>query len=150
QYGSLSASTVDGAPRSVSPQATKKALISAIRLNPRLADFEADTKFDGVDEPLSQAPALRHVLPTLMQEKGPWLEKYVKVYRRHAKLYEKDVTKGIKEMLRDLKSMEKKATKRQDTNTIVERGATLIMSALLALVASSFLLDCLALAKPIF
>jgi hypothetical protein len=82
--------------------AAEDAMIEAIRLNPRLACFELETKFDGVDEPLSKAPALRQVLPKLSKKYGTWLNERAASYRRNERIYQKDVTKGIKVMLKEV------------------------------------------------
>jgi hypothetical protein len=141
-HGELSAPALSGIAPSVPPRAGIDSLIRAIELNPRLADFDAETKFDGVDDPLSRAPALRHILPAIRRERGEWLDERAKVYWRHANLYKKDVAKGIKAMLKDLKSVEK--------STALKRGVAVIAVAVFALATSSFLLDCLVAAKPIF
>jgi len=125
-------------------KAAVESLIRAIELNPRLADFELETTFDGVDEPLSKAPALRNVLPVIKRTHKSWLDERVAVYRRHAKLYEQDITKGVKAMLKDLKSAE--AAKAN----ALQRSLAAITLAIITLATSSFVLDAIATAKPIF
>jgi len=125
-------------------KAAVESLIRAIELNPRLADFELETTFDGVDEPLSKAPALRNVLPVIKRTHKSWLDERVAAYRRHAKLYEQDITKGVKAMLKDLKSAE--AAKAN----ALQRSLAAITLAIITLAASSFVLDAIATAKPIF
>jgi hypothetical protein len=117
------------------------ALLRAIALNPRLADFDAETKFDGVDEPLSKAPALRQILPMLRDEQDEFLAECREVYRRNAELYRKDSAKGIKVMLKDLQNMKTPA---------LQYAIAVVGGAIIALTTSSFVLDCVLLAKPIF
>jgi hypothetical protein len=133
--GELSAPN-SGIQNSESIKSAVKALYDAIALNPRLADFDAVTHSDGVDEPLSQAPALRHVLPVIRREHAAWLEERVAVYRRHASKYEDDPGKEIRAMLKDLKKP--------------VPVLAVLAGALLALSAYSFLFDVAAAAKPIF
>jgi hypothetical protein len=113
-----------------------KALYDAIALNPRLADFDAVTTSDGVDEPLSQAPALRHILPVIRREHSAWLDERIAVYRRHAEKYENDPAREIRAMLKELK---------KPVPALVA-----LAGALVAISAFSFLFDAAAVAKPIF
>jgi hypothetical protein len=117
------------------------ALMRAIRMNPRLADFDAETKFDGVDEPLSKAPALQRILPMLRDEQAEFLADCLKVYRRHAGLYAKDAAKGITAMLQNLEEMKAPA---------LLYALTVVGGAVAALMMSSFVIDCVLYAKPIF
>jgi hypothetical protein len=62
----------------------------------------------------------------------------------HMPSFTKRMWKGIKAMLQDLKSMEKKK------GTVLKRGLATIGWAMFSLAASGLLLNCLAIAKPIF
>ncbi|MCK1538676.1 MULTISPECIES: hypothetical protein [unclassified Bradyrhizobium] len=110
-------------------------------MNPRLADFDAITNFDGVDEPLSEAPALRRILPTLRDEQKEFLAACRDVYRRHAELCAKDVAKGIAAMLKDLHEAKMPP---------LQYALAVVGAAVAALVVPSFVLDCVLLTKPIF
>jgi hypothetical protein len=134
----LSAPAVNATLPRVAPARAVQSLVRAIELNPRLADFNADTKFDGIEEPLSKVPALQHVLQILKDQSPEWLKRHLNVYRRHADLYKEDVTNGIKAMRKDLKSK------------TLERAIVLVMKAMLFFIGSSFWLVISALAKPIF
>jgi hypothetical protein len=128
----------------IGDRAAQTFLLKAIELNPRLADFDLETKFDGVDEPLSKAPALLQVLPEISRNKKGWLEERKAAYRRNAEIYQEDVTKGIKAMLKDLKTME--AAKVAMKYKIATAGLVIVV-----LTASDLLLQvAAALAKPIF
>lgn len=131
--------TIPDGDSQVPPTAAMTALKRAIEMNPRLSVFGEATGFDGVEEPLNQAPALRHVLPALEQKEGKWLANYRKVYRQHADLYKTDVKEGVKAMRTSLLKMKN-----------VKSVLTVIAGAVSALAASSFVLDTVALAKPIF
>lgn len=128
----------------VAPRAAIVSLMRAIELNPRLGDFDADTKFDTIDEPLSKAPALRHILPIIRAEHKKWLQARVKAYRNHAELYKKDTAKAIKAMLKDLE--EAQAPKL----AAIKYAIAIITVAIITLATSSFVLDGLAYAKPSF
>jgi hypothetical protein len=80
----------------------EQATLQAIKLNPRLADFDASTEFDGVDEPLRNAPALKDVLPKLSEKYGDWLKERAAAYHQHLSTYREDVTKGLKAMLKQV------------------------------------------------
>lgn len=128
-------------PESESARRSADALMRAMRMNPRLADFDAETRFDGVDEPLSKAPALRRILPMLRDEQAEFLADCLSVYRCHAELYAKDPTKGITAMLKDLHKMKAPA---------LQYAIAVVGGAVAGLTMSSFVLDCLLYAKPIF
>jgi hypothetical protein len=151
-WGVVSNALLRHSPTNGATSACVNSLTRSIELNPRLADFDAETKFDGVDEPLSKAAALQRAIQLLKREKGEWLAKYVTVYRRHFELYKKDVTKGIKDMLSDLKSAKAEPALAEATNnqnsTKLEPTLTMVGGAVLAVVV--FLMNYGAIAKPIF
>ena len=127
--------------------AAEDASIEAIRLNPRLACFELDTKFDGVDEPLSSAPALRQVLPKLSKKYGTWLNERAASYRRNETIYEKDPSKGIKAMLKEVglkppANWKQHLAKALSLTMFFAIGAALLINAIVATAAFA--------AKPIF
>jgi hypothetical protein len=125
--------------------AVKRLLIKAIDLNPRLADFDLETKFDGVDEPLSNAPALQQVLPEIRRTRKDWLGLRVAAFKQHEKIYRQDVNKGIRAMRKTVKSAEREKQKGK-----MKRGVALAV-ALSGAATFAFLLDMAgALAKPIF
>jgi hypothetical protein len=124
--------------------AGKKMLIKAIELNPRLADFDVETKFDGVDEPLSEAPALQRIIPEIKRTRKQWLDVRVAAFKEHAELYGQDVNKGIKAMRKTVKDAEREKGQ-------LKRRVVALALAVSATVASPFLLDlAAAIAKPIF
>jgi hypothetical protein len=84
----------------------KRSLIKGIKLNPRLAAFDAETKSDGLDEPLSAAPALRDILTAITQEKSEWLSMRKAAYQQHAEEYERSPTKAIKAMSTSVNGMD--------------------------------------------
>jgi hypothetical protein len=111
-----------------------------------MADFDLETKFDGVDEPLSKAPALQRVLPEIRRTRKEWLELRAASFKQHATLYRQDVNKGIRAMRKTVKAAEREKEKGK-----MKRRAVAVVLALSTAGIYAFLLDlAAAIAKPIF
>jgi tetratricopeptide (TPR) repeat protein len=126
--------------------AATRTLRQAIDINPRLAHFELSTKFDGVDEPLDKAAALKLVLPEIRKSEK-WLTLRVAAFQKHKAVYSENINKGMKAMRDTVKIAEEKEgrSKRIAKNVAVVLGAAIGA-------ASIWLAPAIALAasKPIF
>jgi hypothetical protein len=121
-----------------------KFLLKAIELNPRLADFELETGFDGIDEPLDEASALQNVLPEVVRTNRSWLEQRIVAYRRHADLYQQDVAKGTKAMLNEIKQAE------LAKKFLPKRSIAVVFLAIASMATTDLMLLAGAVAKPVF
>lgn len=145
-YGILSMPNASEPASAKCPADAVKALVRAIEINPRLGVLGESTGFDGIEEPLDQAPAFQHVLPVLRKQQGALLADCEEVYRQHRSDYTKDQTKGIKTMLKAMKDRKKNAK----LVAAAKRTAIAIAAATFVLASANILTVCQVLAKPVF